>query len=115
MKPGIDTIAEIRGGACNEELGAAISRVVEAVKTIGRKGRVTLHLDISPVQVKDRSIAIDQVMVVDEIAEKPPKATNKASLFFIDHKHNHLSRSDPDQLILDTVRDHCRAESESEE
>ena len=100
MKPFTTTLAELRGGAANEEMSEAMSEVVEQVRLTGRAGTITMKIRVEPASEGD----VDRLKVSDEITVKAPKVAKKATFFFADPKNN-LSRNDPLQQHIPEVRE----------
>lgn len=93
-KPVTATLQEHRKGALVAELGDDLAEVVEAVQRTGKKGSVTLKLEVSP--TKDGYT----VFLSDDIKKSVPKEDKGGSLMFSDANGN-LHRNDPNQMKLE--------------
>jgi hypothetical protein len=94
MQPFTDTLAELRGGHCNEEIAEALREVIEAVRRTGRAGTVTLKLEVS-LATKGQD---DRIMIEDTITAKAPPDDLPATFLFVDERQN-LSKQDPQQKL----------------
>lgn len=90
-------LAEHRGGDLDDELGDAIAQVTGAVLATGKKGSVTLKINITS---KGRSL-----MVVDDVTTSIPEADREAAIYFA-APEGHLVRDDPKQqkMPIESVR-----------
>lgn len=94
QKPFAVFLQEHKRGALAGELAATLQEVVAAVIEHGKKGSVTLKLDVAP--SKDGMT----VFVTDDVKKSVPKADRGGSIMFPDAKGN-LHRSDPNQMRLE--------------
>lgn len=85
----MDLLREHRSGLTHEELTQAMQQLVAAVVEERRPGTLTLKITVKPQ-------GDGTVMVSDDVACKPPKATKGGSLFFVTPENN-LARQDPRQ------------------
>lgn len=81
MKPATTTIAEMRGGALNDELSKAIQDAAAAVRATGRAATVTLELKINPYDGDEGEV--ERVSVSDKVKTKLPEPKKRDSVFFI--------------------------------
>lgn len=81
MKPATSTLAEMRGGLLNEELGEALREATAAVRQTGRKASVKLEIIIEPYDGDEGDI--ERVSVKDKITLKKPEPKKRDSVFFI--------------------------------
>lgn len=89
----LTVLQNTRRGEILSDLSSAIRQVAGAVTLVGKPGKVTLILNITPSQV-------DGALVVsDDINVKIPKAPKSASQFYTDGEGN-LFRNDPKQQEL---------------
>lgn len=95
MKPFSSTLAEIRGGNCNDEMAEAIAEVTRQVRLTGKAGSVTLKLSIEPATPGDS----ERIVLHDEVTSRLPKPPQPATFFFADD-HNNLSLKDPQQTLF---------------
>lgn len=86
-----DVLTQLRKGAAVDEFTAALAELVQAVTYTGKKGTLTLKLNVAPSKTDDSAVE-----VVDDLAVKVPKPPQKTSLFFADDSGS-LTRTDPRQ------------------
>lgn len=91
-----DVLADLRRGACVDELTEVYRQVVDAVVDHGKKGSVTLTLSIEP-QSKVDSL---HLLVVDKVSAKIPEADRTGSIFYAENDGS-LVRHDPNQARMD--------------
>lgn len=94
MVPFTDVVNQIRKGAVSEELNKALLAVNEAVIATGKKGELTLKLEVKPMK-GNRA----QVTVVASINTKTPKEDLPEGIFFLTNDGD-LVRNDPEQKEL---------------
>jgi hypothetical protein len=99
LKPFGAFLHEHRGAGLHNEAGEKLAEVVAAVIEHGKKGSLTLTINVEP-QKGDGNL----VIVTDEVKAKVPKAPSPASAFFSDD-HGNLSRRDPRQPEITGLRD----------
>lgn len=92
-RPFATWLAEQRNGALNDELTAALEEVVGSVTLLGRKGSVTLKIDVKPQ-------APGVLVITDDVAVKPPKEDRQGAVWFVDGDSN-LSRTNQAQPSLE--------------
>lgn len=76
----------MRGGALNDELGAAIREATQAVRLTGRKATVKLEIIINPYDGDQGEI--ERVSLQDKVTIKKPEPKKRDSVFFITDKHD---------------------------
>lgn len=81
-------------GTAHAEASRALAEVVEACKRTGKKGSVTVRLDIEP-QPKMGNV----IKVTDHVVSKVPAADRVGSMWF-PGEHGDLHRNDPRQHEL---------------
>lgn len=96
IRPALETLRDLRQGACLDDLAYAINQVVEAVVHHGGKGEVTLKLKIAPASKGEGNAMV----VTDQIVTKTPDKNTAATIFFADDDHN-LQRNNPRQPSLE--------------
>lgn len=84
-----------RGGECITELSQSLAQLASAVRSSGKKGKLTLELEIAPLS-KGGGTAIG---VIDRIAVKLPAEEKEVSVFYVGDD-GRLSRNDPRQREL---------------
>lgn len=82
-----------RKGVLHNDLGEALAELVAAVVETGKKGTLTLKLDVA--LNKDG----DTLLIADTVSVKEPKHDTKPSIFFADDGGN-LTRHNPRQPEL---------------
>lgn len=91
MRNATEQLADIRGGLMVEELADAMAEVVNAVIATGKKGTVTLKLDINPASKGDAVVT-----VADDIKKSVPHEKRTGTLMFATPSGS-LQRQDPRQ------------------
>ena len=104
VRPFADWLREQSKGLTHEELSDALRDLTARVVDTGKKGSITLTITIAPLKGD-----VGALVVADEIKLKLPEHDRAASLFYPD-KHGNLSRSDPNQLSFDSLREVPAAE-----
>lgn len=99
IRPFATWLIEQSGGKTHEELSAALYDLVARVRDTGKKGSVSLTVNVAPLKGD-----IDVLVVADEIKLRLPEHDRKASLFYPD-KDGNLTRRDPNQLSFDSLRE----------
>ncbi len=94
-RPFIDTLRELRAGQTEEDLAHELNALVEAVTATGKKGTLTLTITVQKVTKNS-----DQLLLVDDVKTKLPKADRGASIFWPTAENN-LVRHDPRQGKLE--------------
>ena len=92
LRPFGEWLGSQRRGALEDELTAAMHELVEAVSVLGRKGSLTLKLEVKP-------HAAGVVIVSDDVTTRPPREDRPGAIWFVDSNHE-LSRTDPLQTSL---------------
>jgi hypothetical protein len=95
----LTTVSNLRGGATLNELDAALAEVVKATVETGRRGKLTLNLEIAPVDKANR----EYLRVVDAVAAKPAAPDRAVSLFFPTEEGG-LTRKNPQMSIDEAVK-----------
>lgn len=94
MRTATDQLRDIRGGLMVDELTEELAAVVNAVLATGKKGTVTLKLNIDPASKGDAVVTI-----IDEIKSTIPKEKKAGTLMFA-LPSGSLQRQDPRQTEL---------------
>lgn len=92
-KPFAQWLHEQRGGLLHDELSDALAELVQDCVETGKKGTLTLKVNVAP--NKDDVT----LLLTDDVAIKAPKHDAKPALFFYDADGN-LLRKDPRQTEL---------------
>jgi hypothetical protein len=93
IKPFTDTLNAVRYGELVAELDAAWNQLVNKVRDTGKKGSLTIKLDLTP--GKGMAMEID-----DHMSVKEPKFPKGSTLLFPTVEGN-LQRTDPNQRTLE--------------
>lgn len=93
MKPFRDTLAKLRQGECEEELTQALAKVVAAVQSTGKAGKIKLTITVKP--TKSLALEIDDDVTVDV-----PTLAHPSTLLFPTIEGN-LQEQNPMQRALD--------------
>ena len=93
IKPFTETLNNIRYGELATELDAAWNQLVNKVRDTGKKGSLTIKLDLTP--GKGMAMEIDDNMIAKE-----PKFAKGSTLLFPTVEGN-LQRTDPNQRTLE--------------
>jgi hypothetical protein len=96
VRPFVDTLREVRGGQCLDELSVKLNDLVAAVRQTGKSGEIGLRLKVSPAG----SGAVLVVQVDDAITLKLPELSKQSTLFF-PTEDNNLQRTDPRQRSME--------------
>ncbi len=89
----IQGLCRIDSGNLVDELGAALLEVLSAVRTLGRKGKLKLALEIAPGGQNRVAIAFD-------VTASPPREKRHPFPIFCT-THGQLVSRDPDQMEMD--------------
>ena len=87
-----DYLREIDRGRLLEELSTRTQELVQAIAETGKRGAITLKLDINP----SSKIDTETVAVVASVKVALPEAERHSTLYFVTPEAN-LSRRDPRQ------------------
>lgn len=100
LKPFAATLHEIGNGKFTARLAAQVAEVTQAVRETGKKGSITIKLEIEPVK-KNSSGALN---VSGSSVAKAPEGSDAttSSIFFADD-HGNLTKDDPRQQQLPLV------------
>lgn len=91
----LEVIKQLRGGRTQEELSEGINQLVQECRKTGKKGQITLKIDIKP----DKGDS-GQYFITDEIKIKEPTFERGQTLMWGTPEGN-LQRTDPNQGELD--------------
>lgn len=97
--PFADVLQAINHGAVSDQVSAQLADLVQQVSHTGRKGSLTLTVEIAPFTGGGNTVQVSAATVV-----KPPKNDPHAGVFFFDDK-GALSRNDPTQPALFTEKE----------
>ena len=94
-RPFLETLRELRNGVTIEELGDEMAKLVAAVRSTNKAGKLVLTLSIRPATKGDATT----VTLEDGIVTKLPVPDRRATIMFTTEQ-NGLSRKDPNQQEL---------------
>jgi len=89
-----DILGQLRGGYALHEASKRLDEVVRAVRATGKKGSVTLTIDITPDKTDDRIIKMQP-----SVKFKAPEKGFSEGIFFV-APDGRLTKEDPAQLDL---------------
>ena len=89
-----NVLAALQGGTTHTELSRELHNLTAIVLELGKKGTLTLTLNVVP------SKEYGRVELHDKVTVKEPERDRYASIFFVDDDGN-LTRTDPRQLAFD--------------
>ncbi|MEF8794005.1 hypothetical protein [Thiohalorhabdus sp.] len=84
-----------RGGALMDELGDEYRDLIAAVRETGKKGKLTLELEVKPGGGEDNEV----IHVKDNVKMTVPEHDRKPSVYF-STQNNELTRQHPEQQEL---------------
>lgn len=99
IRPFASFLQEHGRGRTHDELGETLHALVSRVKDTGKKGTVTLMIEVKPLKEDDRA-----VIVTDKITVKLPEHDRPAGVWFVGHDGN-LQKNDPDQDAFQELRE----------
>ena len=98
IRPFAEMLTVFDSGAAHAEASRGLHDLVAAVQALGKKGGLTIAVDVVP--MKGTS---DQVVVTAQVNVKLPKGDPASRMFFVDNAGN-LVRNDPRQLAFEGMR-----------
>jgi hypothetical protein len=93
-RPFTDTLRDLRAGAALEELAEHMQKLVLAVSEVGKAGKLTLTIDVKPVEKVGGAVSVH-----DTIKVTMPNDKGDGTVFFVTPEGN-LSRNHPRQTEL---------------
>lgn len=99
IRPFADFLREQSRGSTHDELSETLHALIARVMDTHKKGSLQLTIRVEP--LKDDA---DVLVVSDEIKVRMPEHDRKASMFYPD-EHGNLSRTDPNQLTFEGLRE----------
>lgn len=94
-----DFIREQAGGRTHEELTKALADVAFAVRETGKRGSITLRIDITPMKGVHGA-----VQIADVIGVKEPQKERPAPVFFVTES-GRVQKDDPQQPTFEGLRE----------
>lgn len=99
MNPALKTLGELRRGQFVDDLATEMAHLIDAIRDTGRKGTLTVKLDIGlAFKGDDRTLKI-----TDAITVKAPQPEVGDTIMYAT-ADGRLSRRDPRQMDIDDVR-----------
>lgn len=95
VTPFTQTLSHLERGLLNDELSEELAKVVKAVRETGKKGSITLKLDVSLMKGTE-----DTVVLNSSITGKAPQLDRAQTIMFSTYDGD-LLRDDPKQHSLD--------------
>ncbi len=95
LRPFSEWLTDHAQGQADDEMTAAVAEVVQQVAHLGKKGKVTMTVNIEPVGSGGRTVATECKVVA-----APPLPDPEGSIFYIGEGGS-LHREDPYQERLD--------------
>jgi hypothetical protein len=92
IRPFAAVLQELHRGSIHGELSELLHDLVAAVRDTGKKGTLTLKLDVKPIKPGQ----VDTLEVTAAVTANPPRADTPTTVFFTDQTGN-LTREDPDR------------------
>lgn len=89
IPPFADVLTSINRGALADEAGALIAKLVQEVSHVGRKGTLTLKIEVAPFTGGG-----DTIRLSGQVSVTAPSRDPHAGVFFFDEAGG-LSRNDP--------------------
>lgn len=99
IRPFADFLREQSRGTTHDEMSETLHRLIARVRDTGKKGVLQLTITVAPLKGD-----ADVLVVSDAIKVKLPEHDRKASMFYPD-EHGNLSRTDPNQLTFEGLRE----------
>lgn len=99
VRPFASVLQELAKGQVHSDASEALRELTTAVAEHGKKGTITVVIEVAPLPKGDGNTLI----VSASVTSKPPRGETRPSVFYLDDDGN-LVRDDPRQLKLD-IRD----------
>lgn len=108
VRPFADVLRDLGRGHVADEASLALTDLVQHVIDTGKKGRVTLHVEVEPFKG-----SVSTLMVSARVDSRLPQPEPVAAVFFPD-KHGNLHRNDPNQPTFEdlALREVAKADAE---
>jgi hypothetical protein len=91
-RPFAAVLQELHKGNVHAELSQLLHELVAAVRDTGKKGTLTVKLDVKPIKPGQ----VDTLEVTATVTANPPRVDTPTTVFFTDQTGN-LTREDPDR------------------
>jgi hypothetical protein len=89
----VDTLRDIRDGELLNELPRKLQEVIEGVQATGKKGKLTIVLELSPAKA-------NMFVLTDDVKQVIPEPERDTTTVFFITEESDLSRRDPRQPKL---------------
>lgn len=99
VRPFADFLREQSGGRTHEELTDALAEVVAAVRDTGKKGTLTLTINVTPLKNGGGALT-----VTDTVKKGVPVHDRRASIFYATDSGS-LTRDDPQQPTFEGLQE----------
>jgi len=106
VRPFADVLHDLGRGHVADEASVALTDLVQHVVDTGKKGRVTLHIEVEPFKG-----SVHTLMVSARVDSRLPQPEPVAAVFFPDG-HGNLHRNDPRQPSFDDLREVAKADAD---
>ncbi len=94
IRPFADVLRDLGKGQVADEMSIMLTELVTAVRDYGRKGYLTLKIEVAPMKGNE-----DMLAVAAKATSKPPESDPVSAIFYADSDGN-LLRDDPAQMQL---------------
>lgn len=94
VRPFADVLRDLGRGAVIDEAAVMLQDIVKAVRERGKKGRLTLTVEVAPMKGDAAALVVSA-----QATAKPPAGEPTSAVFFADEPGN-LLREDPRQLKM---------------
>nr|WP_062336122.1 hypothetical protein [Herbidospora sakaeratensis] len=98
IRPFAAILQELDAGRVHDALSREMHTLVKAIQDTGKKGTLTLKVEVAPIAPGDTHV----LTIKAGVSSAPPATSQPVSAFFVDGSGN-LSRNDPRQLTLPGV------------
>lgn len=114
MKTFTQFLADLNGGSVTTDLDRELEKLQKAVFDTGRKGKLTLTVELEPGGVDGDTGEVDRVKVNAKVKPDLPRRGHGTDQFWIDRKYG-LSREHPKQRALNLVPDADESDDQSQQ
>lgn len=99
MNPALKTLGELRRGAFAESLDTELSALVDAVSETGRKGSITIKIDVALASKGD-----DRTLKIKDVIKVTAPQPELGETIMYRTADGHMSRRDPRQIDIDDLK-----------
>ena len=104
----IEVLISMRSGRVAMECSEKLAAVVQAVRKTGKKGRLSLVIDINPSRISNDDGQVKEVEVTHKVVTVEPENSAGTTIFYAT-KEGALTREDPDQMAMEFEEESKRA------